>query len=139
MQMLYQFKTCHRLDKATSGLVLVSKTITCRDLINKMFQNKEIVKSYYAICKGKNVIDEGFWEQLIDNKESKSKYKVLKTTKTVTDDYLFLMEFNTYQDHTYPLRLTSLIQISTIMDTSIDGFSDKFNSRTGLFLYYDSF
>ena len=43
----------HRLDRPTSGIVIFAKTSKALKRINKMFQNKEIEKFYWAIVKNK--------------------------------------------------------------------------------------
>ena len=42
----------HRLDYPTSGLLLIGKTSRSVILLNKMFENKEIIKNYEAITIG---------------------------------------------------------------------------------------
>ena len=43
----------HRLDKDTSGLLIIAKNDKAHTELTKMFQNKEIKKTYIAILKGK--------------------------------------------------------------------------------------
>ena len=43
----------HRLDKDTSGLLIIAKNDKAHTELTKMFQNKEIEKTYIAILKGK--------------------------------------------------------------------------------------
>ncbi|MCX8084721.1 MAG: RluA family pseudouridine synthase [Calditerrivibrio sp.] len=43
----------HRLDKDTSGLILVAKNRDVRQRLSEIFQQREIVKVYLAICLGK--------------------------------------------------------------------------------------
>ncbi len=43
----------HRLDNPTSGLLLIGKTASSIQLLNKLFENKEIQKTYHAIAIGK--------------------------------------------------------------------------------------
>jgi len=42
----------HRLDFATSGLLLISKTAEATKLLGKLFELKEVKKTYYAITIG---------------------------------------------------------------------------------------
>ena len=42
----------HRLDKDTSGLIIIAKDDKTHNLLTEMFKNKEIKKIYYAIVKG---------------------------------------------------------------------------------------
>jgi 23S rRNA pseudouridine1911/1915/1917 synthase len=43
----------HRLDYPTSGLLLIGKTTSSIIALNKLFENKEIQKTYHAITIGK--------------------------------------------------------------------------------------
>lgn len=43
----------HRLDKDTSGLMIIAKNDRAHTELTKMFQNKEVNKTYIAILKGK--------------------------------------------------------------------------------------
>lgn len=46
---------CHRLDKATSGLLIVAKTAEAADRFRQLFEDNHIEKYYFALCdkKGK--------------------------------------------------------------------------------------
>jgi 23S rRNA pseudouridine1911/1915/1917 synthase len=68
----------HRLDYPTSGLLLVGKTSTAIIALGKLFQNKEIKKTYFAITIGAmNTV--GHINFLIDEKIAQTKFEVLKT------------------------------------------------------------
>lgn len=43
----------HRIDRPTSGIVLFAKTSKALSRLNKMFQEKEIKKTYWAVVKNK--------------------------------------------------------------------------------------
>ncbi len=43
----------HRLDKDTSGLIITCKTIQAHEALSQQFMNRQIKKSYLAICLGK--------------------------------------------------------------------------------------
>ena len=49
----------HRLDKETSGLVLIAKSETAHKILAKKFKNREIKKEYLAFVKGKVKSDTG--------------------------------------------------------------------------------
>lgn len=68
----------HRLDYPTSGLLLIGKTSTAITELGKLFQNKEIQKTYFAITIGvMNTV--GLINFLIDEKIAQTKFEVLKT------------------------------------------------------------
>ncbi|MBA3065734.1 RluA family pseudouridine synthase [bacterium] len=51
----------HRLDKETSGLMIVAKTAPAQKIIMKQFADRTVAKHYLAICAGKVS-----WSQFID-------------------------------------------------------------------------
>lgn len=55
----------HRLDKDTSGLIIIAKTNEAHEKLVEMFQNKNMKKTYIAICKGNFSKKEGRIENLI--------------------------------------------------------------------------
>lgn len=63
----------HRLDYPTTGALLVGKTSSSIQALNKMFEEKRVKKSYYAVTIGK-MDEEGTIETLVDGKASKSNY-----------------------------------------------------------------
>ena len=42
----------HRLDKDTSGLIIIAKTNEAHEKLVEMFQSKNMKKTYVAVCKG---------------------------------------------------------------------------------------
>lgn len=51
--------TVHRLDRPTTGLVIYAKTSKALPRLNKLFQSKEIKKTYWAIIKNRPPKGEG--------------------------------------------------------------------------------
>lgn len=49
----------HRLDKETSGLIVVARTQYGFDALKRKFADREVLKEYYAIVRGKVKEDEG--------------------------------------------------------------------------------
>jgi len=65
----------HRLDYATTGLLLVGKTRSSIRALNKMFKDKKVKKIYYAISIGE-MDKRGKITSEIDGKKSLSNYLV---------------------------------------------------------------
>lgn len=55
----------HRLDKDTSGLILVAKTARSLDFLQKEFQQRRVKKTYLALVSGKDLPDTGKMDQPI--------------------------------------------------------------------------
>jgi len=66
----------HRLDYATTGILLVGKTSSSIRALNKMFENKKVKKTYFAITIGE-MITQGKITSKIDGKKSQSKYTLI--------------------------------------------------------------
>lgn len=49
----------HRLDYATSGLILVAKTLECHKRLSAHFRERQVQKEYRAILRGKMIAHEG--------------------------------------------------------------------------------
>ena len=70
----------HRLDKMTSGLVLLAKTKTAAQQFGEMFENREIEKYYLAISLRKPKKKQG-WVKGDMAKARRGDWKLLKTTE----------------------------------------------------------
>jgi len=85
----------HRLDKDTSGLIVIAKNQSSFDYIKKIFQTHKIHKHYYALVHGRPNKNSGVinaplgrigikrttkivGKKMIDSKESVTEYKVIK-------------------------------------------------------------
>lgn len=65
----------HRLDRPVSGIVVFAKTSKALPRLNKMFQDKEIKKTYWAVVKNKPQESEGtLTNHLIRNEKQNKSY-----------------------------------------------------------------
>jgi len=106
----------HRLDKDTSGVLLIAKNNESADFLTNLFKNKQITKIYLAIVNGVVKKDFGViniplkkkmgnknekvYPDLIDGKEAITNYKLLKTY----EDYS-LVELNPITGRTHQIRV----------------------------------
>ena len=58
-------KRIHRLDKDTSGIVLIAKNAKALDFFQKQFKDRKVVKKYLALVIGNTIKDKGLIETLI--------------------------------------------------------------------------
>lgn len=77
----------HRLDYPTSGLLLIGKTNSSVIALNKLFENKEIQKTYHAITIGK-MERNGEIDISIDEKKAFTNFEVLQTV--ISERFKFL-------------------------------------------------
>ena len=107
----------HRLDKDTSGLIIVAKNDKAHTKLTEMFKNKEIKKTYLAIVKGKVSKETGRIETNIgrDEKDRKKmsvsrdekKGKLAITTYKVIDsnEGYSLLDVNIETGRTHQIRV----------------------------------
>ena len=109
-----RFRLTHRIDKETSGLLLIAKTVSMATLLTNMFRDRVIEKTYVACCEGIIREDDGIIDQPIqkiskeirstlfgekkslecivpmeDGKQAITSYKVLKRGESYTVVQLF--------------------------------------------------
>ena len=94
----------HRLDYATSGLMVLALTASAHALISKQFQQREVSKRYHAIISGIPIEDNGIidqplrcdWErrplQMVDHEQGKqaiTRWEVIERLSNATRVHLF--------------------------------------------------
>ena len=103
----------HRLDKETSGLLVIAKTARALRILGSHFQRKLVKKIYAALVEGIVSENEGtiqapigrleekpHWRVLPDGKESETKFKVLERRNNAT-----LLELEPVTGRTNQLRI----------------------------------
>ena len=103
------YNLVHRLDKETSGLLLIAKNLKITKIFGKLFKEQKIKKIYVAICQGvpKNlnslvkfrIIDK---RNLSKTSQSVTKYKVLRNKKKLS-----VILFRPLTGKTHQLRIIS--------------------------------
>ena len=93
----------HRLDYATTGILLVGKTSSSIRALNQLFETKTIVKTYFAVTIGDMDI-EGKITTDIDDKPSESHYKVLDSLDSKRFGTLNLVQLKPKTGRRHQLR-----------------------------------
>lgn len=93
----------HRLDLATTGLLLVGKTSSSIRHLNKLFEEKKVQKTYYAVCIRK-MDAEGRIVDHVDNKTAASGYRLCKSILSERFDRLNLVELRPETGRRHQLR-----------------------------------
>ena len=113
-----QLYSVHRLDKMTSGLILLAKSSSMANSLSKLFEKREIEKFYLAISMRKPKKKQG-WVKGDMSASRRGSYKLLKTmdnpaitqfksTALRTHERLFLVKPHSGKTHQIRVALKSL-------------------------------
>ncbi len=102
-----QYRLVHRLDKETSGLLLIAKNLNYAKKLSSLFKQKEINKFYIALCEGSPKNNFSQVKLQIKNKKLKientlTDYRVLNKNKNISS-----ILFNPKTGKTHQLRIVS--------------------------------
>ena len=102
-----QYRLVHRLDKETSGLLLIAKNLNYAKKLSSLFKQKEITKFYIALCEGNPKNNYSQVKLEIKNKKFKSEntltnYKLINKNKSISS-----ILFNPQTGKTHQLRIVS--------------------------------
>lgn len=124
----------HRLDYATSGLLLVGKTSSTIQKLSELFQKKEIQKTYYAITIGK-MKPHGIIDKSIDDKEAYTQFKVISTEISNRFNFLNLVELLPKTGRKHQLRKHLLSLKNPILGDKEYFIEGKILKGKGLYLH----
>lgn len=127
----------HRLDFPTTGVLLVGKTRSSIRALNKMFEDNEIQKTYYAVTIGE-MDDEGKIGLTIEGKKSRSDYKVKETVPSKRFDTLNLVELKPKTGRRHQLRIHLSRIGNPILGDKEYGIENLILNGKGLYLHADS-
>lgn len=74
----------HRLDKETSGLLLLAKNNDCFEKFKVLFKKRVVKKIYFALAAGEITKNNFIVDSPVDNKPALSKFNVLKKNRLAT-------------------------------------------------------
>ncbi len=94
----------HRLDKQTSGLLLLAKTHAARISLGTQFEEKRIHKKYNAVVIGK-VPQSGIIDFPLAGKKAITKYECIKTEESLRNGFLSLLNLYPLTGRTHQLRI----------------------------------
>lgn len=90
----------HRIDRPTSGLLLLTKTSKALSRMNKLFQDRQVKKTYWAVCRNSPKKSEGKLVHFLKRNQQKNKSAAfdneLKDAKRAELDYRILLTLDHY-------------------------------------------
>ncbi len=103
-----KYNLVHRLDKETSGLLIIAKNLKYTKVFGELFKSHKIKKTYLALCNGKPKIKESLVDLLINSKDknknirTKTYYKLLSYNKQIS-----LLKFEPTTGKKHQLRIVA--------------------------------
>ena len=102
------YNLVHRLDRETSGLLLIAKNFKYTKIFGKLFRLQKIKKIYFALCEGKPKLKESYVDLAIKDKDMNSSvqtkiyYKVISYNKKTS-----LIQFEPKTGKKHQLRIVA--------------------------------
>lgn len=124
----------HRLDYATTGVLLIGKTRSSIRSLNKMFEDKKVKKTYYAITIGE-MDRRGKITSKIDGKKSQSNYVVSKSVPSKRFGKLNLVKLIPITGRRHQLRKHLSKIGNPILGDKEYGIEDLILNGKGLYLH----
>lgn len=131
---LVRAEPIHRLDHPTSGILLIGKTSSTVILLNKLFENREIQKTYYAVAIGE-MTSTGSMTEAIDNKPSFTSYEVIQNEVSEKFAFLNLVKLTPESGRKHQLRKHLAKQGNPILGDPLYGDEGKILKGNGLYLH----
>ena len=125
----------HRLDKDTSGLIVIAKNETAHENLNEQFRNREVFKSYLALVHGVTKEERGTIDQpLARDRANRLRMAVIKTGRSAITLWrvkerferftLLEVQIKTGRTHQIRVHLAS-IKHPVVGDETYNGGRDK--------------
>ncbi len=124
----------HRIDYATTGVLLVGKTNSSIRVLNKMFEDKSIMKTYFAVVISK-IHANGKITSKIDGKKAESDYELIESVPSKRFGKLNLLRLHPQTGRRHQLRIHLSGIGNPILGDSAYGIEDLILNRKGLYLH----
>lgn len=102
----------HRLDKDTTGLVLVAKNLKTQEYLQRLFKEKKITKKYYGLVWGELEAEEGIINAPIGrHRVDPRKFTITERGKEAVTHYIVTQKF-TIPNFQFSKTIISLLEIT---------------------------
>lgn len=127
----------HRLDYATTGVLLIGKTSSSIRVLNSLFENNEVKKTYYAITIGE-MSDRGKITLAIDDRKSQSNYELLASVYSKKFEKLNMVKLKPKTGRRHQLRKHLSSINNPILGDAEYGIDHLILRGKGLYLHANS-
>lgn len=127
-------KPIHRLDSATSGLIMMSKNASSHREFAKLFEKRSIHKTYHAIVVGEFNSQAGRISNDINGQHAETDFEILKVVNSLRSDKMSLLKLHPKTGRTHQLRIHCADQGNPIVGDTLYGEKGNTLLHKGLFL-----
>ena len=128
-------KLVHRLDKDTSGLLIVALNLNAARFFQKLLSTKKITKTYFAIVKNKPKKNKGIFNDRLSNTgktlDASTKYEVIKVLK----NKLYFLKLQPSSGRKHQIRMHCYLNQSPILGDKKYYQYNKDANQKNLFLH----
>lgn len=124
----------HRLDHATSGLLVIAKTRTALTQMAKIFEERKIKKVYHAVAIGV-MPKEGVVEKPLKGKSAKTEYQVLQTVESKIYKFFNLVQIHLHTGRRHQIRVHLSDQGNPVLGDQRYGQEGLILRGKGLYLH----
>ena len=128
-------KLVHRLDKDTSGLLIVALNLNAARFFHKLLSTKKITKTYFAIVKNKPKKNKGIFDDRLSNTgktlDASTKYEVIKVLK----NKLYFLKLQPSSGRKHQIRMHCYLNQSPILGDKKYYQYNKDANQKNLFLH----
>ena len=122
----------HRLDNPTSGILLIAKSKATQVALNRLFEEKKIIKSYYALVFG-TIIDSFIPNNPIQEKSAETRIEVIDHFQ-FKNEKLSLVKAFPKTGRTHQIRIHLAENGNPIVGDKLYGKTSEDIKKGGLFL-----
>ncbi|GAP69665.1 pseudouridylate synthase, 23S rRNA-/tRNA-specific [Bacteroidales bacterium 6E] len=126
-------RAIHRLDSATSGLVILAKTQTTRRLLGDMLERRELEKEYQAIVIGE-MVQNGILNEPVQGKEAVTRFVTQRIIPSLVSGKLSLVKLIPETGRTHQLRIHLSQAGFPILGDKLYGDPEFMLKHKGMFL-----
>ncbi len=108
----FEYFHAHRLDKDTSGCIVIAKNINALRELNRIFRDKDIIKQYICLCCGIFENKKGRIEQYMLKNPQGSREKMRICSKSEKDSKLSISEYDVIGEYEYKNEQFSLVKVN---------------------------
>ena len=102
------YNLVHRLDRETSGLLLIAKNLKYTKIFGKLFKLQKIKKIYFALCEGKPKLKESYVDLSIKDKDKNNNVKTKTYYRVISyNNKTSLIQFEPKTGKKHQLRIVA--------------------------------